>query len=205
MRDVTDDAPFTPRQARFIEEFPVDLSVGGAAIRAGFAPKSASEHGSRLLADVRIQNAIAAQLHARSLRTQITQDQVIREYARIGFSDIRRVMRWGNAISTMDSVTGEERLSNGIALIASEDLDLDTAASISEVSQTKDGTLKVRMHSKTNALDSLARHLGMFKDTSPDDGFGDADAARRKKIRQQILCELFELAKPEALTIEGDR
>ena len=39
-------------------------------------------------------------------------------------------------------------------------------AAIAEMEQTRDGQLRVKPHSKTAALDSLARHLSMFIDRS---------------------------------------
>ena len=39
-------------------------------------------------------------------------------------------------------------------------------AAIAEIAQTRDGQLRVKPHSKTAALDSLARHLRMFIDRS---------------------------------------
>jgi phage terminase small subunit len=44
-------------------------------------------------------------------------------------------------------------------------LDDDTAAAISEVSQGKDGQIKLKFYDKRAALETLGRHLGMFKDT----------------------------------------
>ena len=49
-------------------------------------------------------------------------------------------------------------------------MDPDTAAAVAQVSQGASGTLRVRMHDKTAALEKLARALGMFRDHVEIDG-----------------------------------
>ena len=46
-------------------------------------------------------------------------------------------------------------------LIPSEQLDDDTAAAVSEISQTAQG-IKIKMHDKKGALVDIGKHLGMF-------------------------------------------
>ncbi len=67
----------TPRQARFVEEYLLDLNATQAAIRAGYSKKTANEQGARLLAKVSVRKAVAEARQARSERTEITQDEVI--------------------------------------------------------------------------------------------------------------------------------
>lgn len=49
----------TPRQQKFVQEYLIDLNAKQAAIRAGYSPKTAQEQASRLLSNVKVQNAIA--------------------------------------------------------------------------------------------------------------------------------------------------
>jgi phage terminase small subunit len=48
----------TPKQARFVEEYLVDLNAKQAAIRAGYSPKTAEVQGCRLLRNVQVAAAI---------------------------------------------------------------------------------------------------------------------------------------------------
>lgn len=153
----------TPKQAAFVDEYLIDLNATQAAIRAGYSEKTARSAGQRLLTNVYIQNRIAAAKAARSERTEITQDRVLQEYARIGFADIRKAVQWGPDKLATETIDGTQIVSNGIVLTDSDDLDEDTAMAVSEVSHTKDG-IKIKMHDKKAALDSIARHLGMFVD-----------------------------------------
>ncbi len=49
----------TPKQARFVAEYLIDLNATQAATRAGYSPRTANEQGSRLLADASVAAAIA--------------------------------------------------------------------------------------------------------------------------------------------------
>lgn len=171
----------TPKQQRFIEEYLVDLNATQAAIRAGYSAKTACEQGSRLLANVKIANALAEAQEKRSERTEITQDMVLRELAKIGFSDIRKAIKWNSNVAvaapTMDpdAFDVDEMMQSGIPdikpmitnqveLVDSDQIDDDTAAAIAEISQTDKGGLKVKLHDKRAALVDIGRHLGLFKE-----------------------------------------
>lgn len=82
------------KQAAFVDEYLVDLNATQAAIRAGCSAITASQAGERLLRNVEIQTAITKRMNDREKRTEITQDRVIKEMARVAFGDPRRVMSW---------------------------------------------------------------------------------------------------------------
>ena len=67
----------TPKQARFIEEYLIDLNATQAAIRAGYAKGSADVEGCRLLGNAKVAVAVAEAQAERSERTLITQDIVL--------------------------------------------------------------------------------------------------------------------------------
>jgi len=48
----------TPKQARFAQEYLIDLNATQAAIRAGYSPKRADQSGYQLLSNIEIQAAI---------------------------------------------------------------------------------------------------------------------------------------------------
>ena len=145
----------TARQERFVAEYLIDLNATQAAKRAGYSEKTANEQGSRLLANVKVAAAIAEAQAKRSKRTEITQDRVIAELAKLGFYDIRKAVRWGDAPER-----GEEgELVYPVEMVASEDLDDATAAAVAEVSLTAQG-VKIKMADKRAALEILLKHLG---------------------------------------------
>lgn len=145
----------TPRQQRFVDEYLIDLNATQAAIRAGYSAKTAEVQGPRLLGNVRVAKAIAKATEARARRTQITQDRVLQELARIAFFDIRRLYH--------DDGT----------LKRPHELDDEAAAVLSavEVTETMSGeesalltTKKAKVFDKGTALTLAMRHLGMLTD-----------------------------------------
>ena len=67
----------TPKQARFVEEYLVDLNATAAAKRAGYSEKTAEQQGYQLLQKSSVQQAVTKAKESRSERIGITQDEVI--------------------------------------------------------------------------------------------------------------------------------
>jgi len=173
----------TDKQAQFVQEYLIDLNATQAAIRAGYSPDTAEQQGCRLLRNVQVGKAVADAMAQRSVRTRVTADRVLTELARIGFGDIRSVVAW----RANTSETGKEdedgvpetRAFNEVELIGSDEIDHDAAAAIAEISQGKDGALKIKMHNKVSALQEIGRHLGIASRTEvsgPDGGAIQVDA-----------------------------
>jgi phage terminase small subunit len=158
----------TAKQQRFISEYLIDLNATQAAIRAGYKAKNADQVGPRLVARSRVSEAIALAMAKREKRTEVTQDRIVAELAKLGFSDIRKAVEWGRGVAVLDA-DGNVLIGNGVALIGSSDVDDSTAAAIAEISQTKEG-IKIKFHDKRAALVDLGRHLGIFTDNVKHSG-----------------------------------
>ncbi len=65
------------KQARFVDEYLIDLNATQAAIRAGYSAKTAYAIGNKLLKETEIKETIAAEMQSRSERTGITADKVL--------------------------------------------------------------------------------------------------------------------------------
>ncbi|HVI27517.1 terminase small subunit [Hansschlegelia sp.] len=167
----------TKRQALFVREYLVDLSAEQAARRAGYSPRSAKVEGYRLLRHPGVAAAIARERKQLAVRTGVTPERVLTELAKLGFSDIRKAVRWRGVVTEIgENEDGETelRVANEVVLVDSDKIDDDTAAAITEISQTKDGALKVKLVDKRQALVDIGRHLGMFKSgAAPSDESGD--------------------------------
>lgn len=68
----------TPKQQRFVEEYLIDLNATQAAIRAGYSAKTARQIGEQNLSKLDVAKAIKAAMAARSQRTEVTQDYVLK-------------------------------------------------------------------------------------------------------------------------------
>lgn len=77
----------TARQSRFVDEYLVDLNAKQAAIRAGYAERSAEVTASRLLSNAKVASVIQARMGERSARTKITADMVLDRWWEIATAD----------------------------------------------------------------------------------------------------------------------
>lgn len=140
----------TPKQERFVEEYLIDLNATQAAIRAGYSEKTADQQGHQLLKKTSVAAAIEKARAEQSRRTRVTADDVIRELARVGLSDVRKLV---TEAGTLKAVA---------------DLDDDTAAAVAsvEVVSGDDGvkTHKIKLWDKGSALTQLGRHFKLFTD-----------------------------------------
>jgi len=155
----------TDKKERFCQEYIIDLNGKRAAERAEYSPKTAQEQSSRLLSNVKVQERIAELKKERSERTQITQDMVVKELAKLGFSNMCDYATWNNSSVTLKN---------------SGELTKDQSAVVSEVSQTetKDGgSIKFKLHDKKGSLELLGKHLGIFKEVV-DVNLGNCGAVR---------------------------
>lgn len=151
---MSDESP--PKQRRraraeklhiFAREYLKHFNITKAAIAAGYSSRSAHVTGSRLLNDAKVKEIIKQASERRAKRYELTVDNITDELAKIAKSDPRMLMEWGP---------------NGVTLRDSDDLNDDDAACVSEVSQTisKDGgSIKLKMHSKVEALKTLLAHI----------------------------------------------
>lgn len=156
----------TDKQARFCEEYMVDLNATQAAIRAGYSPASAKTVGPRLLENVGVQKLIAQLQAEQSRRTGVSTDRVVRELAKIAFV---------NAADLIDPKTASLKSD------ASHD-DLAAVQSV-KVKMFGDGLeQEVKLADKLRALDLLGKHLGMYKDTSEKDPVADALAKAKELL-----------------------
>ena len=67
----------TPKQQAFVDEYLIDRNGTQAAIRCGYSSRTANEQASRLLANVKIQGAVAQGILAARQRAEITADTVL--------------------------------------------------------------------------------------------------------------------------------
>lgn len=88
----------TPKQARFVEEYLIDLNATQAAIRAGYSARSAEVTGSRTLSNAKVAAAIAAAQGERSERLQVYADWVLSRLANEATADLADILDEAGAI-----------------------------------------------------------------------------------------------------------
>jgi phage terminase small subunit len=151
------------KHERFANELAKGLSSPKAYVKVGF--KENRHNAAALARTQHVKARVAEILAAAATRTEMSAADVLAGLTRIASCDIRKAVRW-NSAEIEDEVDGEDgeggtlrivvRVENSVLLVNSDVLDDDTAACISEVQQTKDG-LRIKFHSKLDALDKLVR------------------------------------------------
>lgn len=145
------------KQRRFVDEYLVDLNATKAAERAGYSPKTAGSQGFDLLKKPEIQAAVSDRMQARARRTEITQDRVLQEIARIAFFDPRNLFDKDGQplpIASLDSDTA--------AVLAGLDV-VEEYLGTGEDRKFIGFTKKYKIADKLKALDQCMSHLGMGK------------------------------------------
>lgn len=146
-------AGLTDQQERFAQEYVACGCVGAVAARAaGYAPGSASQTASALLAIPKIAARVAELQAETSARLGVTRDRLISELAAVAFAQLGNVVDIGpDSIKPRPwaEVPAAER------------------AALVEASQTVSaagGSMRVKLGDKTSALLALARVLGYVSD-----------------------------------------
>jgi phage terminase small subunit len=139
----------TPKQEKFCQEYIVDLNGTQSAIRAGYSVKAAYSTADKLLKNLDVQAKIAQLRQNQIARTEISADLVLQEYSDIATFRIEDVVTFDGSQLSFKPMT--EWTSAARAAVSSIELD-------------KNGNIKIKTNSKLAALDSLAKHLGLFGD-----------------------------------------
>ena len=153
-------ANLTPKQQRFVEEYLIDLNATQAAIRSGYSEKTARKIGSENLTKLDIQEAIQEAQNKLSERTEITQDMILHELAKIGFSnmlDYVSITNGGDLVTDFSALTKDQA-----AAISEVTIETYTEGRGEDAEEVK--RVKFKLSDKRAALVDMGRHLGMFKD-----------------------------------------
>jgi len=173
--------PTRPSVEIFIAESLRDRNGKRAAIAAGYSAKTADQQASRLLKNVKVRQAVdshnAEIIEKVKAETGITLERTLREIARIGYFDPRRMFS-----------------QDGVPLAITE-LDDDTAAAVAGLEvleefagsgqdRVKIGTVKKwKLSEKKGALDMLMKHLGGYKADNAQAGEAAAAALTGLAVR----------------------
>ena len=149
----------TNKQKVFVNEYLKDLNATRAyktAYKNIKSEETAATNGSKLLRNTKVAEEIQKRMDERAKRTEITQDKVLKEIARLAFTDITSIV----SVKKFKTNIGEY---SKVVIKDFSELTEDQRACISGVKENKLG-IEVSFCSKERALELLGRHLGMFND-----------------------------------------
>jgi phage terminase small subunit len=145
----------TKKQEAFVREYAIDWNATQAAIRAGYKPHAAEVQGSKMLSIPKIQAALSSVNQQIAKKHELTTDRMVIEYKSLAYSNITDFLE--------DDGT--------IALGKLKSLPKELTAAIESVTVIdgfdKKGKptrqAKIKLYSKTAALEAIGRHLGWFQ------------------------------------------
>lgn len=141
----------TQKQKIFADEYLIDLNATRAykvAYPSVKKDETASSASSRMLRNVKVAKYIEKRMEERSKRTEITQDNVLKELATIAFANVTDFVSIENGVVTVKDT---------------KDIPKELLPAISSIKDGKYG-IEVSFCSKERSLELLGRHLGMLND-----------------------------------------
>lgn len=158
-RPAQDDDGLTPRQRAFIVEFLKDRNGTQAAIRAGFAPKSAAVAASRLLRHAKVKAFLAARVaKVEREAMEVSAERTLLELARLAYVDPGQFYDEKGHLRLVHDIPEDARR----ALHGMETF--EEFEGFGE-ERTKAGDVrKVRWHDKRAALADLAKIQGLLRE-----------------------------------------
>jgi phage terminase small subunit len=142
------------KQARFCAEYLVDLNANQAAIRAGYAPKSAHVNGPRLLKRADVQARLQELRARREERLEVRADDVVRELFRLAMCDIGKAFDADGNLLPLHQMPEDVRRAIAGVEVSTRFTDDGQVATVT----------KVKWWDKTRGLEMLGKHLKMFVD-----------------------------------------
>jgi phage terminase small subunit len=167
---MTQDAKeITPKQRRFADEYLIDLNATAAYKRAGYSGKgnSAESAASQLLSNLKVAEYIAARQKVLQEKTGITQERVLAEYAKLAFLDPRKFYDENGQLIPVPKLPADIA-----AALAGMEVTVERNGEDEDGKPLYADVKKIKFIDKKGALDSVARHLGMFTDKIQHSGPG---------------------------------
>ena len=167
----------TAKQRIFADEYLIDLNATRAYKLAYPKVKndeSAAAAGARLLRNVKVEQYIQKRMKDREKRTEITQDMVLKELAKIGFADVT------------DFVTIESQGNyKAVQVKSTDEMPEDKLGAIAGIKEGANG-IEIKLNDKGKALELIGRHLGMFKDKLELSGTLETEKTKLDDLLKQI-------------------
>lgn len=151
-------------QKKFCLEYLKDFNATQAAIRAGYAKRSAAVHASRMLSNANIQAFIQKKAKNIEEKAEIDIAKVLQEFGRIAFSDMRKYFNDDGSMKDIHSLDD-----NSAAAISAVEV-LEEFSGTGEKRKLIGYTKKLKLWDKKGSLDSIGKYLGMFKEIMEHQG-----------------------------------
>lgn len=163
----------TAKQKIFADEYLIDLNATRAykvAYPRVKKDETARANSSRMLTNANVAVYVEKRMKDREKRTEITQDMVLKELAKIGFANVT------------DYVTIEGPY---VKVKQTEDMPPDKLGAIAGIKEGANG-IEIKLNDKGKALELIGRHLGMFKDKLEVSGTLETEKTKLDDLIKQM-------------------
>lgn len=175
----------TPKQEKFCQVY-IETGNASEAYRRSYdaknmKPESINRKAKELLDNGKISARIKELQEKHLQRHNVSVDRVLREYSRIAFLDIRKAFNEDGNLKPIQEMDDD-------TVAAISGLDVEELFEGKGAERKYIGNLhKIKLADKKGALDSIARHLGMFVDkaeiTGKDGGAIEITNAKAALLR----------------------
>ena len=150
------------KQEAFCREYLIDLNGKQAAIRAGYSPKTAEVQASRLLSNAKVQAYSKTLMDARTERTQIDADWILKRLAQDATADVADLYDESGSLKSVHDWPIAWRT----GLVAGIDTAQERDGQDAEGNPQFVTVRKVRLADRTKLLELIGKHIdvGAFKD-----------------------------------------
>lgn len=172
----------TPKQARFVNEYLIDLNASAAARRAGYSERTAEWQGPQLLGKTHVAEAVSARQAERAKRTQIDADWVLRRLAREADADLADLYDEAGNLLPMREWPMVFR--QGLVVGFETEHEREGKGEDARMSVVR----KIKLQDRTKTVELIGRHIGVqaFKErtelTGPGGGPLQVQEWRRTKV-----------------------
>ncbi len=205
------------KHQRFVHEYVANGGNGPRAYRIVYptcSPLAANTNASRLLKNADIRAYLAGAKKKYLERITPTYEKVLREYAKLAFSDIRECLDFDTPGGPY-LLPGKHLSPEAAACIAGVEVISTTRPAAPSKAKTKPKAkgkapaekatitttrTRVRLHDKKGALKDLAQHIGMFQELPPAEVFFNALPPKLANfIRSEVAKIQAATGNPEVL------
>lgn len=163
----------TPKQELFCQEYTKDWNATQAYIRAGYSRSGADVSSSKLLGKSSIKERIRNLVNPRFEQLGVTREIVLNELTQVALSNIT------DFITIRKTDEGEDE----IYIHDFDEIPRELKSAISEIQKTEHG-IKIKLHSKIQALQILAEYTSIIKSQET-----------KQEENENIVDEFKEIAK----------
>jgi phage terminase small subunit len=169
----------TLQQQRFCDEYLVSFNAYTSAVCAGYSMNTARK--AELLHLPKIQAYLKAGMAKNAERLQVTHDMILRELAKVAFSNMGNYYDDNATLKPMCCLTTDEKAAiSQYQIMDSLDQDGNRVGEFS----------RIKLHNKMSALDKIARHVGFYgvAGKSVESGVESSESAVLEEVAVEEQC-----------------